>query len=50
MKNKATNLTKEQTETVERLVHLGDSEELAIETVLNTKTFSTELYETTFYS
>lgn len=44
------NLTNEQREEVKILVRLGDSEELAIETVLNKKTSSTEAYQTAYYS
>ena len=44
------NLTKEQQETVKTLVRLGDSLELAIETVLNIKKVDAEFYRQAYDS
>ena len=44
------NMTAAQVETVKRLIFLGDSEALAIETVLSTVEHSDELYRFAYYS
>lgn len=43
-------LTKEQRDTFNSLVRLGDSKELALSTALNEKAYSPELYEMAYYS
>jgi len=44
-------LTKEQQELFNTLVRLGDSKELALSTVLSTKTDkNTDIYQTAYYS
>lgn len=43
-------LTKEQRDTFNSLVRLGDSKEIALSTALNEKIYSTELYRTAYYS
>ena len=44
------NMTAAQVETVKRLIFLGDSEALAIETVRSTVEHSDELYRFAYYS
>ena len=43
-------LTKEQRDTFNSLMRLGDSKELALSTALNEKTYPTELYEIAYYN
>ena len=45
-----TTLTKEQKDLFETLVRLGDSEELAMKTVVNEKDNDSTMYETAYYS
>ena len=44
------NLNKEQKSTFDSLVKLGDSKELALNTVLNLENNSTEMYQMAYYS
>jgi|TARA_R110002153_G_scaffold267818_1_gene432170 hypothetical protein len=44
------NLTTQQQEQIERLIRLGDSKELATETVLNIKNNDSDIYQTAYYS
>ncbi len=43
-------LSKNQQEEVKTLIRLGDSEELAISTVLNKKEVNSEFYQAAYYS
>ena len=43
-------LTKEQRDTFNSLVRLGDSKEVALSTALSEKPYTTELYEMAYYS
>ena len=45
-----TKLTNEQKDLFNTLVRLGDSKELALETVLNQEEKETEMYEIAYYS